>query len=169
MRTARAAFADDPCASLQSIAKASGVGQGTLYRHFPSREALLSAVCREEVEALVAAAPDLLARHEPLGALRLWFEHLMAYGRSGHVAALAVEAATRADRGGRDRPPATAALDLLLSAGKEARQVRPDAEADEVLLLGACLWQTGGGPASRERCRRMLTLILDGLRIGARG
>ncbi|MFD5223389.1 SbtR family transcriptional regulator [Streptomyces tendae] len=76
---------------------------------------------------------------------------------------MAVEAAAHAG-GGRDRPPAVAALDLLLKAGKDARQVRSDAEAEDVLLLGTCLWRAENRPAWRERRLRMLTVIIDGLR-----
>lgn len=168
IETARTAFAVDPSASLQSITKAAGVGQGTMYRHFPDRQALLLAVYREEIEALVGAAPYLLEEHEPLQALRLWLERLTACSRRGHGSSLAVEAATRARQGGQECPPVIGALNLLLSAGKDTRQVRPDAEADDVLLLGSALWKTDGEPASPERVPRMLTVIIDGLRSGAR-
>ncbi|MGP2441602.1 TetR/AcrR family transcriptional regulator [Streptomyces sp. JW3] len=164
VRAARAAFAENPAAPLHSIAKAAGVGQGTMYRHFPGRQALLLAVHQEEVDALTDTASALLAVHEPLEALRLWFEHLAARGSGGPGAALAVEAVAGTGHGP-DRPPAVAALDLLLGAGKEARQVRPDAEAEEVLLLGSCLWRAEDGPAGLERRRRMLTVIVDGLRV----
>ncbi|WP_244182280.1 TetR/AcrR family transcriptional regulator [Gluconacetobacter entanii] len=63
---ARDAFAADPGVSLNAIAKAAGVGAGTLYRHFPSREALLVGVYRKEIDELVSLAPDLLANHPPL-------------------------------------------------------------------------------------------------------
>src|SRR5579875_3063949 len=81
---AREAFAADPAASLNSIAKAAGVGAGTLYRHFPSREALVLGVYRKEIDALVARAPMLLARHSPLQALRLWCDRLAESGRVKH-------------------------------------------------------------------------------------
>ncbi|MFF3485745.1 TetR/AcrR family transcriptional regulator [Streptomyces sp. NPDC002701] len=161
IETARAAFTAEPAVSLQAIAKAAGVGQGTMYRHFPHREALLLAVYEEELDALVARAARLLDEHGPLEALRLWFEQVAADGRSTRGAAQAVDAATRA---GRHHPPVVAALDLLLRAGKEARQVRPDAEADEILLLGTCLWRADGGPVGPDRSRRLLTVIIDGLR-----
>ncbi|MEU4659344.1 TetR/AcrR family transcriptional regulator [Streptomyces sp. NPDC023723] len=168
VRAARAAFAEDPAAPLHSIAKAAGVGQGTMYRHFPGRQALLLAVYQEEVDALTDTAAGLLAAHEPLEALRLWFEHLTAGRSGGPGASLAVEAVagTGPTGPGPDRPPAVAALDLLLDAGKAARQVRPDAEAEEVLLLASCLWRADEGPAGLARRRRMLTVIIDGLRVG---
>ncbi|WP_328491729.1 TetR/AcrR family transcriptional regulator [Streptomyces sp. NBC_00414] len=164
IETAHAAFTGDPSASLQAIARAAGVGQGTMYRHFPDREALLLAVYREELEVLAAAAPLLLDEYGPVEALRLWFERLGADGRPTGGTSLAVEAATRA---GRLHPPIIAALDLLLNAGKAARQVRADAEAEEVLLLGSFLWRADCGPSCPERSRRMLTVIIDGLRADA--
>src|SRR5580700_10735083 len=81
---ARAALAAAPDASLNSIAKAAGVGPGTLYRHFPNREALVLAVYRQEIQALVDLAPALIAKHPPLVALRLWFDRLAHYGRIKH-------------------------------------------------------------------------------------
>ncbi|MEU6821092.1 TetR/AcrR family transcriptional regulator [Streptomyces atriruber] len=161
---ARASFTAAPDASLHSIAKAAGVGQGTLYRHFPSREALLLAVYRTELEALVAAAPGLLDEHEPLDALRLWLARLAAHGRSRCGASQAVEAATCPTPGSPVHPPVAAALDQLLTACKEARQLRPGADADEVLLLVSFLWKTTGGSEWQARTERLLGIVVDGLR-----
>ncbi|NGO70876.1 TetR/AcrR family transcriptional regulator [Streptomyces boncukensis] len=164
---ARAALADDPDTPLQAIAKAVGVGQGTMYRHFPSRESLLLAVYREDVEALVDSAPRLLEDHEPLEALRRWLDQLAAYGRVKHAASRAVEAATRADLSHEYYAPVVGALGRLLDAGKEAHRIRPDADPEDVLLLVSFLWRPDGGPAGHERSRRLLTVVTDGLRAGA--
>ncbi|KAA0932980.1 TetR/AcrR family transcriptional regulator [Streptomyces apricus] len=90
----RSVFDGDRSAGLQAVAKAAGVGQGTLYRHFPDREALLLAVYEEEVAALAADAAHLLSGHGPLEALRLWFERLAAHAHGTYGASLAVAAAT---------------------------------------------------------------------------
>src|SRR5277367_2562625 len=90
---ARDALATDPAASLNSIAKAAGVGAGTLYRHFPSREALVLGVYRKEIDALVALAPKLIARHKPLQAFRLWCDRLAQLGRVKHGIADTLHAA----------------------------------------------------------------------------
>ncbi|MYT75257.1 MULTISPECIES: TetR/AcrR family transcriptional regulator [unclassified Streptomyces] len=161
---ASAAFACSPDATLQSIAKAAGVGQGTMYRHFPSREALLLTVYRAEVDALVQAAPRLLAEHESLRALRLWFGRLAAYGRVKQGASQALEAATRADLGSRSYPQVAAALDQLLGACEAAAPLRPGTNADEVLLLVSFLWKVDDGPDWHERTDRMLSIVVDGLR-----
>jgi AcrR family transcriptional regulator len=165
---ARTAFTSSSDATLQSIAKAAGIGQGTMYRHFPNREALLLAVYRTDVEALIEAVPRLLEEHEPLAALRLWFGRLAAYGRIKHGASLAIEAATRADLGSHYYPPVIAALDRLLTACKEAKQLRSDADADEVLLLVSFLWKADSGPDWQERTGHMLAIIVDGLRAAPR-
>src|SRR3981189_2908491 len=79
LQAAHDALAESPHASLNSIAKRAGVGPGTLYRHFPTREALVLAVYRHDVQQLVDSAPVLLEEHSPLDALRLWFDRLAHY------------------------------------------------------------------------------------------
>lgn len=154
VESARAAFSADPSASLASIAKAAGVGQGTLYRHFSGREELLLAVHEAEVAGLAEDAGRLLGENEPLEALRLWLERIADGGG-------------RYGRYGRCHPPVLAALELLLAAGRDAGQVRADAGAEDVLILGAFLWEGGGdGAAWRERRGRMLDVLVDGLRGG---
>src|SRR6476619_863142 len=66
---------------LNEVAKRAGVGQGTLYRHFPTREDLLAEVYRHDVDELVVAAPTLLAEHKPFEALALWFRRVADYAR----------------------------------------------------------------------------------------
>ncbi len=90
VEAARAALAESHLVRLNEIAKRAGVGQGTLYRNFPNREALLAEVYRRDVEELVAAASALLVEHEPVEALRHWLDRVLDYaaikrgvGRSG--------------------------------------------------------------------------------------
>src|ERR1035441_6425450 len=122
-------------ATLSSIAKLAGVGQGTMYRHFPTREVLLLAVYRQDVQAVIDAAPALLAAHPPDEALRLWFNRLASYGRIKHGLADALEAVTRADLSGEYYHQVAGAITLLLQACQQAGAVRQDVDADEVLLL----------------------------------
>src|SRR4029078_8550140 len=81
---------------LNEVAKRAGVGQGTLYRHFRTREDLLAEVYRQEGDELVVAAPTLLADHEPFEALALWFRRVADYARvkRGVVSAVASAVAT---------------------------------------------------------------------------
>lgn len=163
LEAARSALVEAHDASLNSIAKRAGVGPGTLYRHFPTREALMLAVYRQDVQALVEAAPVLLASHPPFEALHLWFEHLASYGRVKHGLASAFSAATSADLSGEYYSQVVGALQLLLNAGQTSGQIRTDIEADEVLLLLGFLWRIEAVDWER-RSRRLLTLVLDGLR-----
>jgi AcrR family transcriptional regulator len=73
------AFTHEKDVTLGAIAKKAGVGIGTLYRHFPTREALIEAVYRTELEKLCDAAPELLETHEPEAALREWMDRFIAY------------------------------------------------------------------------------------------
>jgi AcrR family transcriptional regulator len=163
---ARAALTGSPDATLNSIAKRAGVGQGTLYRHFATREALLLAVYRRDIEELLHAAPELLRTHEqrPLEALRLWLDRLAAYGRIKHGVSQAVEAATRADLSNDYYGPVIDTIGSLLRAGQDAGAVRADVEAPEVLLLVSFLWRSDQGPDWEPRTRHLLDLVLDGLR-----
>ena len=82
IEAAVAALATSSDATLNSIAKRAGVGQGTTYRHFPNREALLLAVYRQDVQTVIDAAPALLADYPPAEALRRWFGRWRATGGS---------------------------------------------------------------------------------------
>ena len=92
LEVARVALAADPDASLHSIARTAGVGQGTLYRHFATREALVLSVYRREIDALVELAPALLAEHPPLRAFRTWCDRFAQAGRRKHGMAAVIDA-----------------------------------------------------------------------------
>ncbi len=84
LRVAHDMLAVSSDASLNSIAKAAGVGPGTLYRHFPTREDLVLAVYRHDVQQLADSVPELLEEYPPLDAFRHWFERLASYVRIKH-------------------------------------------------------------------------------------
>lgn len=157
---ARTALATSGEVTLNSIAKLAGVGQGTMYRHFPNREALLLAVYRQDVRAVIDAASALLAEHPPVEALRLWFDRLAAYGRIKHGVSAAVEAATRADLSHEYYDQVIAAITLLLDAGQATGELRPDVDAGDVLLLVGFLWRT----PVEDSTRHLLDIVMDGLR-----
>jgi AcrR family transcriptional regulator len=161
---ARVALEASGEATMHSIAKQAGIGQGTLYRHFPTRESLVLAVHRHDVGELVAAAPVLLADHPPLEALRLWFDRLAAYGRIKHGLAGALHAATHAQLADEGYGPVLDAITLLLAAGQEAGAVRSDVDANEVLLLVGFLWRIELDAGWETRSRHLLDLVLAGLR-----
>jgi AcrR family transcriptional regulator len=163
LAAAVAALAESSDATLNSIARRAGVGQGTMYRHFPNREALLLAVYQQDVQAVIDAAPALLARYPPAEALRRWFDRLASYGRIKHGVAQAVEAATRADLSSAWYGPVTGAITQLLEAGQAAGQIRVDVDAGEVLLLVGFLWRLDND-GWEKRAAHLLDLVMDGLR-----
>ncbi|WP_433796847.1 TetR/AcrR family transcriptional regulator [Actinoplanes sp. CA-252034] len=148
------------------FAKLAGVGVGTLYRHFPTREALAEAVYREELTAICAQARELrdtLPATEALAAfLRGFVDHL--HRNEGLARTLATLMATRTGTladGGRELGEAVTGL---LTAGVEQGAVRDDVGAGAVLmaLQGICV--ACGEPGSRADADGVVTLILDGLR-----
>ena len=157
------ALTESNTASLNSIAKRAGVGIGTLYRHFPTREALVLAVYRHEIERLADLAPELLDSHPPLEALRLWFDRLAYYGQMKYGVAEVIHAGSSqgAEREAYDL--VIAALRTLLDAGARAGVLRPNLDADDVLLMVAFLWRIDPSTGGEERAARMLDLVMEGL------
>jgi len=148
---------------LNAVAKACGIGQGTLYRHFPTREDLLAEVYRREVDDLVAAAPDLLAARPPLEALAAWFDRVAAYARVKRDVFAAVEAATWRDLAAHSLGPIGEAVEVLLAAGRSDGSIRVDAEARDVIVLISWLSRLDDTELD-ARGPRLLSIIVDGLR-----
>jgi AcrR family transcriptional regulator len=163
VEAARAAVATSDDLKLNAIAKQAGVGQGTLYRHFPTREDLLAEVYRQEVDELVAAAPTLLAHHRPQRALALWFERVAAYARVKRDVFAAVEVGVWRNLSAHSLGPIGDALTLLLDAGKADGTLRPDVDARDVILLIGYLSRLDDAE-SDSRALHLLGIILDGLR-----
>ncbi|MFD2795041.1 TetR/AcrR family transcriptional regulator [Promicromonospora vindobonensis] len=148
---------------LNAIAKEAGVGQGTLYRHFPTREALLVEVYRQEVDELVALAPRLLETTEPVDALARWFDRVAEYARVKRGVLAAVEASVWRELTNHSLGPIGDAITVLLDAGKAAGQIRDDADAGDVILLIGYLSRLDEDEWDR-RAHRPLHIVLDGLR-----
>jgi AcrR family transcriptional regulator len=161
---ARAALALSGEASMQSVAKAAGIGQGTLYRHFPTREALIMAVHRNDVRALVDSAPALLASLPAREAMRKWFDQLAAYGRIKHGLADALYSAMRETLSDEGYSSIVEAIGMLLAAGKEQGEVRTDIDAEEMLLLVGFLWRMETDDDWEVRASHLLDLVMDATR-----
>ncbi|WLS45525.1 TetR/AcrR family transcriptional regulator [Micromonospora profundi] len=149
---------------LNAVAKACGIGQGTLYRHFPTREDLLAEVYRREVDDLVAAAPDLLVARPPLEALAAWFDRVAAYARVKRDVFAAVEAATWRDLAAHSLGPIGEAVEVLLAAGRSDGSIRVDAEARDVIVLISWLSRLDDTELD-ARGPRLLSIIVDGLHV----
>jgi AcrR family transcriptional regulator len=167
LEAAREAFVASGDASLNSIAKKASVGPGTLYRHFPSREALVLAVYGYDVEKLRDSASDLLSKHEPLRALRLWFDRLAHYGIIKHGLADVLQSATSDGLAGETYGPVIGAITVLLRACEQDGSIRPGVAPDDVLLLLGFLWRIDPGPDAATRTARLLDLVMASLQAGA--
>jgi AcrR family transcriptional regulator len=142
------------------------VGAGTLYRHFPTREALLLAVYQHDVQRLVDSVPDMLAAHDddPVEAFRLWFERLAEYIRIKHGLGEALHGAAAQDAINATYAPVTAAIAQLLAACEAAGAFRPGLDPSDVLLLMSGLWRTGSGKDGEAQARRLFSLAVEWLR-----
>ncbi|WP_327040363.1 TetR/AcrR family transcriptional regulator [Micromonospora ureilytica] len=158
LAAARRAFAEDGETSMNQIAQLAGVGPGTLYRNYPSREALVLAVYQDAVEELVESVPGLLSTLPPLEALRRWTTALVSAmrGKQGLGAALSPGAHQSITE--QSYAPVVAAIAQLLDAGKRDGTIRADAEPADFLQLTGALWRAPTGAEGR-----ILGLILDGL------
>jgi AcrR family transcriptional regulator len=161
---AYAAFADDPEVSLNAIAKSAGVGPGTLYRHFPAREALVLAVYQAEVASLVASVDDLLLRGEPLDAFRTWARRLAAQARLKHGLGEALTGAAAQAAIGATWEPVSGAISRLLAAAEERGDVRGGIDPTDVILLLSALWRVPSGEAGLAQADRLLELIIAAMR-----
>ena len=156
-------------APVREIAVRAGVGVGTVYRHFPQRSDLVAAVFRHEVDACADAAPVLAERHGPGEALARWMRRYAAFIATKRGLATALHSGDPAF----DTLPAyfqkrlLPALRTLLDAAAAAGEVRADVDPDELLraVASLCMQAPNEKPG---HARRMVALLVDGLRYGAR-
>lgn len=169
LAAAKAVFsAGGPEASLEAVARRAGVGIGTLYRHFPTREALFEAVYRHEVEQLADLAEQLKAEVAPVEALRRWLRSNVEFvaTKKGMAAALALAAPGPSELSAYSLERLTKALGILLERAAAAGEIRGDIDPEDLLrtLVGMCIihdrpgWQTS--------VLRLVDVFIDGLRCG---
>jgi len=165
----RAFSQDGPDVTLDAIAKDAGVGIGTLYRHFPTREALVEAAYRSELARLCDAVPGLLRAMPPDEAMRAWMDRFVDYmtTKRGMADALRAVIASGGNPYAQSRGRLTAAITTLLDAGAAAGTIRPDTEPGDVLASLSGVSLAAGEPAQRDQARRLLDLLMDGLRYRA--
>jgi AcrR family transcriptional regulator len=174
LAAATAAFAEEgEGVALEAVAARAGVGIGTLYRHFPNRDALIVAAYQQEVDSVCAAATDLLASRPADEALALWAERFADYVATkrsmGEALRTAVSSASDSAVFMDCRGRILGALRMLLAAGAADGTLRADVDPEDVMRIVNASWFLPDGPEWRSTVGRMLGLVIDGLRYGTRG
>ncbi|WP_410609769.1 TetR/AcrR family transcriptional regulator [Amycolatopsis sp. lyj-109] len=168
---ARAAFATDGTVNgtvaLEAVAREAGVGIGTLYRHFPTREALVEAVYAAELDDVTAGAPALLDALAPEDALRAWMDRYAAFVATKRGMADVLRASVASGRIATPvtRQRITAAIGAILDAGAKAGTLRAGADPEDVTLLLLGTFLSTVDERDPGRTGRMLDLIVDALRV----
>lgn len=155
--------------TLEAIAKDAGVGIGTLYRHFPTREALVEAAYRSELARLCDVVPELLATGPPDRAMRIWMDRFVDYMATKHGMADALRAviASGGNPFAESRDRLLAAVTALLEAGTAAGTLRSDIAPADVLASLSGVSMVTANQAQPDQARRILDLLVDGLRYRA--
>ncbi|MBV9291069.1 MAG: TetR/AcrR family transcriptional regulator [Frankiales bacterium] len=168
---ASAAFAESGVeTSLEKIAKEAGVGIGTLYRHFPTRDSLVEAVYRHNVDLLCEGAEELSATKQPDEALEEWMHRWVTFvpGKKGLATYLKSVVSADSDLFATSQQRVQATITMLLDRAATAGQIRPGVDGMDLLraLGGVCLMSE---PATGGQCgNTIVSLLMDGLRYGAK-
>jgi AcrR family transcriptional regulator len=167
LEAAKAAFAEvGPEASLDEIARRASVGIGTLYRHFPTRDAIVEAVYRREVQQLADAALRLADALPPAEALRAWMRVFIDYIAAKKVIAPALKSlvgggsALYADSSAR----INGAIALLVERARASGDIRRDTDSADLLRALIGFAYVNSAPDWEASARRLIDLLIDGLR-----
>jgi AcrR family transcriptional regulator len=168
LEAAKAVFsAGGPEASLETVARKAGVGIGTLYRHFPTREALFEAVYRREVQQLSELAEQLKSEADPVEALRRWLRSNVEFvaTKKGMSAALALAVQSSSELTAFSFERLTKAVGALLDRAVAAGEIRSDISPEDILraLVGMCYLHDQ--PGWQNSVVRLLDVFVDGLRV----
>ena len=167
LETAKAAFAEKGSgASLDEIARTAGVGAGTLYRHFPTRDALVAAVYRNETEQLVGAADRLAEAHPPVTALRDWlllFVDYIATKHGMHEVLNSIVGGT-SDLYSASTAQVKQAITKLVDGAVATGDIRLDLDPLDLLRALAGVANLGSGPDGERAAKRLIDILIAGIR-----
>lgn len=158
--------AGGPQASLEAVAREAGVGIGTLYRHFPTREALFEAVYRHEVDLLGDLAEQLARDDEPVEALRKWLHanvRLVA-AKKGMIEGLQLVAHGSSELKAYSFERLTGAIGLLLDRAVAADEIRADITPEDLLRTLVGIFYSQGSADWQPTASRLVDVFVDGLR-----
>ena len=155
-----------PEPSMRAIAREAGVGIGTLYRHFPTRESLVEAVYRDQVAGLTAGARELLAQLPPPAALRRWMDLFGDWiaTKNGMLDTLRTMIESGEIAHARTQAELLAAIDDILSAGRATGELRADVTAEDIAANLIGIFTVAHPPEHSARASRLLNILVDGLR-----
>jgi len=171
VKAASLAFAEHGIdTSLEQIAERAGVGIGTLYRHFPTREHLVEVVYAREVEALCRAADDLARKHPSDVALAQWMQRFVDYiaAKRGMAESLKLLLASNSEFFAEASGKIPAALQKLIDAAIADGAIRNDIDNSDLMSALSGIYGAPQTPDWRERSKRLVALLMDGLRWGAK-
>ncbi|WP_405899556.1 TetR/AcrR family transcriptional regulator [Streptomyces sp. NBC_00727] len=173
LAAARTAFAEHGTdASLEDVARRAGVGIGTLYRHFPTRHALMSAVFQEAVTSLIIRSRELAEAERPCDALVEWLGAIVTHAGEYRGLAQALMSTCRDESSAlaRCNTPLREAGSALLGRAQSAGSVRPDVSIDDLMqLTNAIALAAEQSPDDPQLATRLLTLTLRGLKSSPSG
>ena len=164
---ARAAFTSGPASvTLEQVARDAGVGIGTLYRHFPTREALVEALYRKDLADLCATAEPLLKEQSPERALRAWMDGFAGYVAAKREMADALRAVFAAGTVtvSQAREELTVAVRTILEAGVAAGTLRDDVRPEDVVAMIVGAFTATSLAGGQEQRARMFDLLVDAVR-----
>jgi AcrR family transcriptional regulator len=162
----RSFAASDTEPSMRAIAREAGVGIGTLYRHFPTRESLVEAVYRDQLQRLSAGAQELLAAFPPAETMRRWMDLFADWvaAKRGMTDTLRTMIAAGEISHAQSRAELLAVIETILDAGRAAGDIRADSSAEDVAAMLAGIFTVAGSSGERGQVGRLLDLLMDGLR-----
>ena len=167
LETAKAAFAEKGSgASLDEIARIAGVGAGTLYRHFPTRDALVAAVYRNETEQLVAAASRLAEMHPPVAALREWLLLFVDYMATKHGMSEVLNSIVggTSDLYSASTAQMKQAMAKLVDRAVASGDIRLDLDPLDLLRAVAGVANIGLGPDGERAAKSLVDILIAGVR-----
>jgi AcrR family transcriptional regulator len=167
LEVAKAAFTlSGADASLDDIAKQAGVGPGTLYRHFPTRDALIEAVYHTEVKKLAAAQRELSANLPPIEALRAWMMLFVDYIATKQIIASALNSVVGGPSRLYDssRVHVAGAIGALVKSAVKSGDIRKDLEPFDLLRALIGVSNVATGPDWQQSARRLVDILITGSR-----
>ncbi|MFD9700730.1 TetR/AcrR family transcriptional regulator [Lentzea sp. NPDC059081] len=157
-------FAENPLVTLSEVAKRAGVGAGTLYRHFPTREDLILGAYRHDIDRLVTTADEVLARHTSAKAAFVeWFETLSAYIRLKHGLGDALHSEAAQKMVDESWGPAAEAVGRLVDACVAEGTMAEGHDPADVIMLMSFLWRVPNDDGGVAQGRRLISVVFSGL------